>query len=178
MINFWEKLKCLVNKHEVCSENKVIINNILKEISENSNYLTVQLRTSYLKNLLIDYDNNNTVLKILFKKIITECLNYVNQHKIDFHQLENQFRQNNINIYIIAKKFLKDNNETFCKLHNENKNFEAYFIISKNYEFYLSELTKCEYANSDENYENLKDCGILLISRSNIHDSNRDYYFI
>lgn len=165
MDRFWINLKNLLVEHEKCVDCKINYGYSVKELNKGSSYLPHYVVSNYINNLILEYNLNNKILKNIFYKIINECINYINYDQIDFQMLEDQFREKNINIYIIAKKFTRTNNIYYCKLNNINKEFEANFVITKYHDYYLKELEKFG-CSEENNYDNLKKCGILLMNDS------------
>lgn len=102
--------------------------------------------------------------KNLFFTIMMDCINFVNTKKINFYNIEKEFRNRNMNIYIIAKKFVKNNESEFCSLHNKNKDYQANFIVSNDKEFYTSELFKYGYKTINDNHKNLNNCGLMSVN--------------
>lgn len=156
MESFINNLQIKIEEHEILVEKKIYFANQFNNLVNNGG-----------NNLLIgmmhyQYEMYQNKVYQRFIDIVSDCYNYVKNNKINYEDLEYQFRKKNMNIYIIARKFIKTNKNVFCRLHDEDKEYEANFVVTKDIDYYNSELKKFGYEDPKENYKNINKCGSLM----------------
>jgi hypothetical protein len=159
----------------------------LKESEELMNQLNFLVSNLYiynnltevtkLKNSRQEIDHKIYVLKGELNKLYTEICEkiflYLNKHKdVTLDILEKSFREENENIYLIAKKFNSVENGLGILLNSEKKSFEVNVVLTRNYDYYIGELNTYGFG---DNMENLKDAGFIeVIDRTSFNKKMLD----
>ena len=165
-MDFWTKLKDHINKHHENTRAKIkaghAYNNIVAKIRTNEITLDDTLKAQLTELKEIHSFIQMTGLH-LFTTIVNEIFIYIHDNNLNSQLLENEFRKQNLNIYLIARTVTNDDKNIIDMFTNEPSEYEMVVVVTEIYDYYISELKKYGYTDITMNYKNLLHAGVLIV---------------
>lgn len=167
MTNYWENFEKLIQEHGQLTRLKIEsgtkYNDLVSKFQKKEIQLDDDLRSN-LNRLILINETMTSKSEYCFLQILKSATQYLKANNLNFQQLENQYRERKLDIYIIAKPNAENSSKGLpAKFNQKLCPFESHFVVTTDKNYYNDELKQCGYTSYQLNYDRLKETGILTI---------------